>query len=454
MTFNFLTDLTDEITIKGRYIGDRGILVDVIAKDIIESMHLITIIDNEEIMYYENGIYNHGGQKKIKELLMTRMGAYLKKYHIGEVIMQIQGRTYVPRDKINTDHDLIHMNNGIFNIKTGEFMDFSPDIYSTNKIPVDYDSKATCPTIDKFLSEVVDANDIKIIYELAGYCLYHGYPIQKAFMFLGTGANGKSTLINLYTSFIGKNNISNKSLQEFGFDKFASSVLYGKMANLYADLSDKGLKSTGVFKALTGGDYISGERKWENSFSFVNHAKLIFSCNQLPLTKDNSGAFFRRWIVVDFPHKFEGTEKVIHLIDKITTPKELSGFFNTSVKALRTIIENGGFSHSGSTESVKRDWVRLSNSLRSFIDDCIDASTDSWITKEDFYNKYSEYCEADDLPAITKSAVGRSLSSIIRVVDEKHKVGGVAKTTWKGVKFKDNDEDVVSDTSTDGQYFM
>jgi putative DNA primase/helicase len=107
--------------------------------------------------------------------------------------------------------------------------------------------------------------------------------------------------------------------------------LYGKLANIYADLPAIALKETGIFKMLTGGDTISGEHKFKPRFYFKNYAKLIFSCNQIPQTPDDSDAFYRRWIIVNFPHQFldadQNTDKNLvadkNLLAKLTTTSEL-----------------------------------------------------------------------------------------------------------------------------------
>src|SRR5208337_5133071 len=99
---------------------------------------------------------------------------------------------------------------------------------------------------------------------------------------IGDGSNGKSTLINLIKALIGLKNVSSRGLQELEMNRFAKADLYGKLANLYADLPDTALRSVGIFKMLTGGDPITAERKFQNPFKFISGAKLIFSCNKVP----------------------------------------------------------------------------------------------------------------------------------------------------------------------------
>ena len=145
-----------------------------------------------------------------------------------------------------------------------------------------------------------------MLQEIIGYCLYKGYPIQKAIMLVGSGSNGKSVFIQLLQHFLGVYHCASNSLQKLAVNRFSLSSLHGKLANLFADLSSSSLSDTSIFKMLTGGDLIQAEKKFKDEFSFTNYAKLIFSANAIPKSPDDSDAFFRRWIIIVFPFKFTG----------------------------------------------------------------------------------------------------------------------------------------------------
>lgn len=80
-------------------------------------------------------------------------------------------------------------------------------------------------------------------------------------MLLGPGGNGKSTFLEVVTKMLGSDNVSAVTLQALNDDKFAPARLYGKLANVFADLPPKALTSASIFKAIVGGDTISLERK-------------------------------------------------------------------------------------------------------------------------------------------------------------------------------------------------
>ena len=107
--------------------------------------------------------------------------------------------------------------------------------------------------------------------------------------------------------FAGKENCSNKPLQDLVYGRFAVAELHGKLLNIFNDLSNIALKQTGKFKGVCSGDRVKGEKKFKNPFYFTNRAKLIFSTNTLPKTEYVSDAFFRRWTIIPFLNKFNDT---------------------------------------------------------------------------------------------------------------------------------------------------
>jgi putative DNA primase/helicase len=201
--------------------------------------------------------------------------------------------------------------------------------------------------------------------ELAGYCLYRSYLLHSAWMLSGNGANGKSTYINLIKSFLGSTNVVSISLHELEENRFSKASLYGKLAKLYPDLPSRALYQTGVFKMCTGADPLTGEKKFRGAFNFMNVANFVFSANTVPRSpSDDSDAFFRRWIIIPFPNKFEGDNRDERILAKLTTSTELSGLLSLALKALRELLRRGAFINDEPTEQKRTRYIRLMSSHR------------------------------------------------------------------------------------------
>ena len=82
--------------------------------------------------------------------------------------------------------------------------------------------------------------------------------------------------------------------------------LYGKLANISADIAGVALRQVDLFKRLVGEDRIAAERKYTPAFDFWSYARLLFSGQEIPPTPDASHAYSRRWQILRFPHTFNG----------------------------------------------------------------------------------------------------------------------------------------------------
>jgi len=341
----------------------------------------------------------------------------------------------------DTPPHIIAVENGILDLKTKELSKFSPKYFILNTLPVKYDPKKKCPKILTFLSEVLYEDDISIIQELAGYCLYREYPIHKGIMLIGEGANGKSTFMEVLRTMLNNDNVSTEPLQAFETNRFSMVSLYGKLANIYPDLSDSSLKATGLFKMLTGGDTITAEYKYRDRFCFKNYAKLIFSANKIPESPDDSAAFFRRWIIINFPNQFlpENPKTDPNLLKKLTTPDEISGFFNWALEGLERLLKNGKFSNAKSIEDTRMQYIRSSDPVKAFVMDMLDFDSNVFIPKETVYKAFIKYCFEMKLPTVSKRTFENKLvenSPSIQTV--RRDVKSKRQVCWLGIAMKGN----------------
>jgi len=392
------------------------------------------------------GYYHRKGETYFRTWFEMHLGEYAKDRLLNETLSAVKNLSYIDLQKVNGNgHQfLLPLKNCIIDVSTGEVINTPAHEFNfTFQLPVWYNPDADCPFFKQFLEDVLMYEDIPLVQEMFGYCLLRDYPIHKAFMLYGTGRNGKSTLLRILQGMLGKENVTSPSLQEILSDRFAKAELFGKLANIHADIPSTVLKNTGAFKMLTGQDLIHAQHKFRDPFSFTNTAKLIYSCNELPRTTDYTPAFFSRWIIVQFPRTFEQDDPLTDqfLADKIIN-SELSGVFNWALEGLQRLLLNGKFSKSKSQQEIENKWIRATDSLASFIRDRIETEAGSIITKEEFYNQYLDYCDAEGMKVEAKNSVGSRLPTLIPGVQSaKARVGGKSVRVWRGIKFKEETEE-------------
>jgi P4 family phage/plasmid primase-like protien len=417
-----------------------------IAKYLIKKYHIKTIGNKDntkEIYLYSEGLYaiDKGFLKKeIIDIIENIGGSHVRE----EVLKIIKEKTYRKREDFEVDRNYINLKNGIYDIESNRLLPHDPEFLFLHQIPVVYDVNADCPKIKHFLNQILDEESINVIQEWFGYCLYRSYFIKKAIIFFGGKDTGKTTNIKLLTRFIGSANTTGISLQKIGKDKFATADLHNKHANIYDDLSADDINDNGIFKILTGGGNVTGEKKFGDLFQFSNYAKLAFACNKIPNIKDtDDDAYFSRWILIRFEHVSNKPDKF--LFDKISTEEEMSGLFNFALEGLFRLFENQDFSFRQTPEEIKKEMCSSSSSLAEFSYTQLEKSSDpgDYITKDEMHLAFVDYVNKNNRSTISKEMLGKKLPKYISVSDGKRSIRDsdtgkmVQVSCWIGVKFKD-----------------
>jgi putative DNA primase/helicase len=337
--------------------------------------------------------------------------------------------------------DLINVQNGLVNVWSGELLPHSPRILSTTRIPIRYDPAARCGRIQEFLGEVFPEDSVGLAWEVLGDLLTPDRSIQKAIALLGEGGNGKGVFLQLAVNFLGRQNVSHLSLQRLEADRFAPARLYGKLANICSDLPSERLAGSAVFKALTGGDRITGEFKYRDSFEFTPFARLLISANHLPSSKDASKAFFDRWLMIPFQAGFRNTRQEIPrgILDAaLSAPDELSGALNLALPALRRIRRAGRFTESPSSLRQSEEYQHAADPLGQWLARVTTLSPASAIAQDRFYAAYTAACASLDRPIMTKQMFGRRLRALRPEIREAQRmIDGRRQWVYLGIAWRD-----------------
>ncbi|GAI61178.1 unnamed protein product, partial [marine sediment metagenome] len=413
--------------------------------DLLSEYSFKTMRDNEECLIYKEGVYTSLGEAVIKEECEKRVPKkFMTSHSVNEVIGHIKRSTYVDRRKFNREKWILNLENGLYNIQTDELSPHIPDFLSTIRIPVIYDPNADCPRVQLFFTEVLRQEDILVIEELFGYCLFPDYTIQRAFLFMGDGANGKSTLLELLKHLLGTDNCSNISLQAIENQRFAVADLFGKLANIYADIPSTKMPHVGLFKMLTGGDTLGAEKKFKDRFSFNNYARLIYSTNKPPRVDEDTLAFWRRWIFINFPNKFEGRKADKRILQKLTKKSELSGLLNVALQGLKRLLDQQGYSYELSPDEIAEWHQKASDPIYAFVKDVCCSDPEAWISKDDLYDSFLKYCDGENIPRIGKESFGRALNNAknVHVISQRSGPRGAQTYGWKGVRLKEEEKEI------------
>lgn len=390
----------------------------------------------ESFLIYENGVYNISGEKEAGRIIMDYMlPNYCTMASIRDCRDQWDILVSMDFDVFNRNPYLVNVRNGLLDIRDMSFKEHTPSYLSTVQLNVEYNPQAHCPQFEKFLNEVLDCRLIPLVQEILGYLLTTNTSAQKSFVLLGPARTGKSTLLWVVEYLLlGKKNVSNIPWQEIG-DKFKTAELLGKLANVFSDLPSKSIDDTGIFKVVTGEDYLMAEKKNKNPFKFRPFARLVFSCNELPKNYvDRTEGFYRRLIIVPFNRQIEKNK--IDKALKYKFQREKEGILNWALEGLKRLYENNfEFSENELTDEVKKEYKRENNNVISFVEECCEIDSLFSCSRIEIYESYKEFCGESGLKALSQIKFNKELEGNFNVTRAR---SGKLRL-WNGVRIKLDD---------------
>ena len=223
-------------------------------------------VGGERLWAYRDGCYRPGGEELLRAAAADELGDEWRRSRVDDIVVYI--RDTAPRLVTEPPFDLINVRNGLLNVNDGSLIDHDPAYLFPIQLAVAYDPDATCPTIDKFLADTLEPDLIPLLLEVIAYLITPDNSLQQAVMFTGPGGTGKSVTLNVIRALLGSENVSSVSLHQLDDDRFARADLYGRLANIFADLDARAPQSSSIFKLITGGDTIRGEHKHRPAFDF------------------------------------------------------------------------------------------------------------------------------------------------------------------------------------------
>lgn len=424
---------------------------------IMNKHHFLTIEESKEILVYENGVYVPGGDIVIEKESDAIFGYELANRDIAEIKGYIMRKTYHTRKEPDSDLNIINVKNGLYNWAADKIQEHTPGYLSTVQLNITHNPEARSKLFGKFLSEVLYPNEIRTAIEMIAYCFYRSNPFEVINILHGSGLNGKSVFTRWITHILKSENVSRVPLRIMLDNTFALSDLEGMAANIDPEMSSATIENAEVLKMITGQEETRIERKNQRAYKTLLHAKMFFSANKIPQTKDDSDAYYRRNVILTFWNKFEGKNDDPDIKNKLTTEDEISGMFNVLMKALRRIIlgvkHNDGIIRKGifineRTIQQRRDkYTRALDPIKAFMNEAIIpySKENDKAYKDEFYEAYKEYCHEYRLSFKSKNDLSAAIMAHPYYVKDGRDPSGERRYFWKSVRILDKKQRTLFD---------
>ncbi len=419
--------LRDEAFQKPVFYKGSTFLFDKFANYMKSNHHIIRI--NNQLHMYQDGIYI-SGQADIEGEMIKHIPS-LNRAKRKEVLdyLDIMIRENTP----TAEAHLIAFRNGVLDVMDDTFSPFTPEHIITNRINWDYNPQAYDELTDKTLNKIAcnDESIRSLLEEMSGSCLYRENTLAggKAFILTGTGANGKSTFLEMVKNMLGEYNISSLDLKELS-EKFQNAEICGKLANIGDDIDSEYISNATVFRKLVTGERIQVQRKGERPFEFNNYAKLLFSANNIPRlgSAKDSYAILRRLVIIPFEAKFtvDDVDYNPNIKHDLRQQSAIEYLIKISIEGLKRVLYTNTYTKSEQVQKELNDFEISNNNIFAFVKEC--ESEDSPIesnTVTDVYRKYNEFCISNGIQRpFSKIEFSRQICKMLNLESKQKKIQG------------------------------
>lgn len=242
----------------------------------------------------------------------------------------------VPED-LDSDPDLLVLPNGVLNTRTGRLERHDRARLVTKLAPVAYDEKAPATRWEAFLARIFPDPEVRAyLRRAAGYSLTGNVSEHVLFFCFGTGANGKSTFLEVFRELLGEGEYAKAAAPDLLLakknDRHAVEVadLRGARFVTTVEVGEGRAWDESRVKWLTGGDAISARYMYGNPFTFTPTHKFWIAGNHKPRVTGMDHGFWRRVHFIPFTVTIPKEEQDGDLRSKLRA--ELPGILRWAVE--------------------------------------------------------------------------------------------------------------------------
>jgi putative DNA primase/helicase len=393
-----------------------------LAHEIIERFGKDNLIANSAYLYKwqpDNGLWQKLQERHIRQEIQQIIQAknvYVTHSLTKSVAEIISDQSYRSSHRWNINPDIINFTNGELHWIDGQWQlkAHCREHYCTTQIPHSYNSNALCQRFEQFLDEVFRDDGDKgekreLLLQMLGYTLASHARYEAFIILIGSGANGKSVVMELLRHLLGNQNVCGVQPSNFSH-RFQRGHLDGKLANLVTEIAEGGEIDDAGIKAITSGELMTAEHKNKPPFDFMPFCTCWFGTNHLPHSSDYSDALQRRAKIVSFNRVFKaGIDQDPSLKRKLCD--EAEGIIALCLAAYGRVIKAGCFIEPHSSLEYKRQWQLQNDQVRQFIDERCECAADNQIDSKMLYDTYTRW--ADD-EGVTRKLKHKTFSNRLR----------------------------------------
>ena len=337
---------------------------------------------------------------------------------------------------------LVNVKNGVYNIIDGSFTEQRGDAIFDYMLNFSYEPEAKIELARSFIAFVHSSLGqiyLPCLLKILAYCVSSLTKARKAFLLLGKGATGKSTILEFVESIAGNEQCSHVPFHKIGNEQ-ARAEYMAKRLNISRDNSDQPMRREDAFKSLVSNEMLTGRRLYENAVDFVPRLKLIFASNvDLNFARPDD-AVYDRLMVIPFIKEIPTEKRDIELLQKLLDERDI--IFSVALSTLPELVKSGyDFGEPDESKQIIERYRAALHTAESFINECCNIDENGTVSSVLLYRHYCSWCNENGFdPEGQRTFYSHVRSFDSSICDGKVWHGGSRVNGFKGLRLKESSD--------------
>ncbi|KLF14728.1 DNA primase [Klebsiella aerogenes] len=313
---------------------------------------------------YENGIWKNIPAATFSRNVADLFQRLRAPFSSGKIASVVETLKLIIPQQDTPARRLIGFRNGVLDTQSGLFSPHSKSHWLRTLCDVDFTPPVDGETLEthapnfwRWLDRAAGKNPVKrdVILAALFMVLANRYDWQLFLEVTGPGGSGKSILAEIATLLAGEDNATSADIDTLEDPRKRASLIGFSLIRLPDQ--EKWSGDGAGLKAITGGDAVSVDPKYQNPYS-THIPAVILAVNNNPMRfTDRSGGVSRRRVIIHFPEQIAPEERDPQLRDKIARElavivRQLMQKFSDPMSA-RTLLQSQ--QNSDEALNIKRD---------------------------------------------------------------------------------------------------
>ena len=327
---------------------------------------------------------------------------------------------------------LLNVSNGTVDLRTGELLEHRRDDLIT-KLAGKYGPEASASTWTATLERVLPSAEVRAFFKrLCGYAISGDVSEHVLPVLYGTGANGKSTILNALLEAAGEYGMQaapDLLIAKRGGHPTEVADLFGMRVVASIEVEDGRRLAEALVKSLTGGDKVRARRMRQDYWQFDPTHTAFLCTNHKPEIRGTDAGIWRRIRLIPFTETIPGAEQDKKLPEKLRV--ELPGILAWAVEGCLE-WQRDGLKAPEEVRKATGAYRSEMDVIGAFLRDECETQQGYSATFKEVYDRYEEWCEEGGEKPETRRKFNARLKERGQFTDRRSGPGGSYE--WHGLQ--------------------